>query len=105
MGKTFRKACAKLHLWLGLLSGIVVFIVCITGCLYAFKDEITDAMQPWRFVDPQEKEFLLPSRILAIADSVMEGASATAIRRRIRCGMGGLLSSGDGYEHGFYRSI
>ena len=54
MGKTFRKACAKLHLWLGLLSGIVVFIVCITGCLYAFKDEITDAMQPWRFVDPQE---------------------------------------------------
>ncbi|MCM0207760.1 PepSY domain-containing protein [Bacteroides fragilis] len=79
MGKTFRKACAKLHLWLGLLSGIVVFIVCITGCLYAFKDEITDAMQPWRFVDPQEKEFLLPSRILAIADSVMEGASATAI--------------------------
>ena len=79
MNKTFRKACAKLHLWLGLLSGIVVFIVCITGCMYAFKDEITDATQPWRFVAPLEKEFLPPSRLLAIADSVMGGASATAI--------------------------
>ena len=79
MTKTFRKACAKLHLWLGLLSGIVVFIVCITGCMYAFKDEITDATQPWRFVAPLEKEFLPPSRLLAIADSVMGGASATAI--------------------------
>lgn len=67
MNKTFRKACAKLHLWLGLLSGIVVFIVCITGCMYAFKDEITDATQPWRFVAPLEKEFLPPSRLLAIA--------------------------------------
>lgn len=79
MNKTFRKACAKFHLWLGLLSGIVVFIVCITGCMYAFKDEITDATQPWRFVAPLEKEFLPPSRLLAIADSVMGGASATAI--------------------------
>ena len=79
MNKTFRKACAKLHLWRGLLSGIVVFIVCITGCMYAFKDEITDATQPWRFVAPLEKEFLPPSRLLAIADSVMGGASATAI--------------------------
>lgn len=79
MNKTFRKACAKLHLWLGLLSGIVVFMVCITGCMYAFKDEITDATQPWRFVAPLEKEFLPPSRLLAIADSVMGGASATAI--------------------------
>lgn len=79
MNKTFRKACAKLHLWFGLLSGIVVFIVCITGCMYAFKDEITDATQPWRFVAPLEKEFLPPSRLLAIADSVMGGASATAI--------------------------
>ena len=79
MNKTFRKACAKLHLWRGLFSGIVVFIVCITGCMYAFKDEITDATQPWRFVAPLEKEFLPPSRLLAIADSVMGGASATAI--------------------------
>lgn len=30
----------KIHLWLGLSSGLVVFILGITGCLYAFIDEI-----------------------------------------------------------------
>lgn len=30
------------HLWMGLLSCIVVFIMCVTGCLYAFKNQITD---------------------------------------------------------------
>lgn len=29
-----------LHLWLGLLSAIVVFVVCFTGCLYAFKGQV-----------------------------------------------------------------
>ncbi|AZB01163.1 PepSY domain-containing protein [Chryseobacterium joostei] len=31
-----------IHLWLGLLSSIIVFVVCLTGCLYAFKNQITD---------------------------------------------------------------
>lgn len=30
------------HFWLGLLSSIIVFIVCFTGCLYAFKNQITE---------------------------------------------------------------
>jgi uncharacterized iron-regulated membrane protein len=35
-----RKAFRYLHLWLGLASGLVVFIVAITGCIYAFEKEI-----------------------------------------------------------------
>lgn len=31
-----------IHLWLGLLSCIIVFIVCLSGCLYAFKNQIID---------------------------------------------------------------
>ncbi|WP_164465160.1 PepSY-associated TM helix domain-containing protein [Chryseobacterium lactis] len=31
-----------MHLWLGLLSCLIVFIMCLTGCLYAFKNQITD---------------------------------------------------------------
>lgn len=31
-----------IHLWLGLLSCIIVFVVCLTGCLYAFKNQIID---------------------------------------------------------------
>lgn len=70
MNKTVRKISLKLHLWLGLASGVVVFIVCITGCLYVFRDEINEATQPWRFVTPQQLEVLPPSRVTAIADSL-----------------------------------
>lgn len=37
-----KKTIRKLHLWLGLASGLVVFIVAITGCLYVFEEEITN---------------------------------------------------------------
>ena len=30
------------HLWLGLLSSSIVFVMCLTGCLYAFKNQISD---------------------------------------------------------------
>ena len=38
----FKYATGLIHLWLGLLSSIVICIICLTGCLYAFKNQITD---------------------------------------------------------------
>ena len=35
-------AIALLHLWLGLLSSLVIFTVCLTGSIYAFKNQIND---------------------------------------------------------------
>lgn len=35
-----KKAIKKIHLWLGLTSGLVVFILGITGCIYVFEDEL-----------------------------------------------------------------
>ncbi|RFS26960.1 PepSY domain-containing protein [Chitinophaga silvatica] len=35
-----KKSILQLHRWLGLLSGLVVFVIAITGCLYAFIDEL-----------------------------------------------------------------
>ena len=32
-----RKIAYKLHLWVGLVTGLIVFIVCLTGCVWAFK--------------------------------------------------------------------
>ncbi|MCT2408426.1 PepSY domain-containing protein [Chryseobacterium antibioticum] len=40
-----RKWSAKLHLWLGLSVGIIVFIVSLTGTLYVFKDEIQNSLR------------------------------------------------------------
>lgn len=39
----FKYTMGLLHLWLGLLSSVVIFVCCLTGSLYAFKNQITDA--------------------------------------------------------------
>ncbi|MEZ0483133.1 PepSY-associated TM helix domain-containing protein [Fibrella aquatica] len=64
---TGKKLIGKIHLWLGLSSGIVVFIVSITGCLYAFQQEIQDVTQPFRFVKQEQREILPPSVFEAVA--------------------------------------
>lgn len=38
-----KKWMGKLHLWLGLGVGFLIFIISITGALYVFKDEIENA--------------------------------------------------------------
>ncbi len=40
-----KKTIRKLHLWLGLASGIIIFIVAVTGCIYVFEEEITSYTQ------------------------------------------------------------
>ena len=57
-----------LHLWLGLLSGLIVIIVCLTGSLYAFKDELTAAREPWRDVTDTGAALLRPSTLCAVAN-------------------------------------
>ncbi|MAX82195.1 MAG: hypothetical protein CL843_18710 [Crocinitomicaceae bacterium] len=34
-----------MHLWLGLFSGVIVFIIAVTGCIYVFQQEITGALR------------------------------------------------------------
>lgn len=70
---TLKKAIGKIHLWLGLTSGLVVFIIAVTGCIYAFQEEIQDLTQPYRFVEAQEKPMLPPSRLRAITDAGVPG--------------------------------
>lgn len=56
-----------MHLWLGFTSGLLVFIIAITGCIYAFQMEIQDLLQPYRFVPQQERALLPPSVLKDIA--------------------------------------
>ncbi len=64
---SFKKSVRIVHLWLGMASGIVVFIMAITGCLYAFQMEIQDLTQEYRHVEAQNTEFLPPSILEKIA--------------------------------------
>ena len=62
-----KRAIYDIHLLLGLISGIIVFIVSITGCFYAFKAEIESLTQPYRHVAKQEQSFQDPSRLISVA--------------------------------------
>lgn len=37
---TFKKIILKIHLWLGLGSGLIIVILGITGCIYVFDEEL-----------------------------------------------------------------
>ena len=73
---TIKKAIGKLHLWLGLGSGLVVFIVSLTGAIFVFQDEIRDVTEPWRKVEAQATAPLLPSRLQAAALAKHPGVAA-----------------------------
>lgn len=60
---TFKKAVFQIHKWLGIASGLVVFIVAFTGSIFCFHDEIKDVVYSWRHVEPQDKAYVLPSEL------------------------------------------
>jgi uncharacterized iron-regulated membrane protein len=70
---TFKKINNWLHLWLGLISGIIVLIVCITGCIWVFNEEITGLLEPETRVERQEKQVIMPSKLMQIAATEYPG--------------------------------
>lgn len=63
----FIKINKWLHLWLGLVSGIIVLIVCLTGCIWAFNEEITGLLEPETKIEKQNKPIIQPSQLGGIA--------------------------------------
>ncbi|TKT90320.1 PepSY-associated TM helix domain-containing protein [Dyadobacter frigoris] len=64
---TFKKVNNWLHLWLGLISGIIVFIVCITGCIWVFNEEIEGLLEPETKIERKDKAVIMPSQLMKIA--------------------------------------
>ncbi len=71
MSGSLKKIIGKIHLWLGLATGLVVFVVAITGCIYCFEQEITSLYDDYKYVEPQEASFIPPSQAQAIAKDIM----------------------------------
>lgn len=70
----FRKPIKSIHRWLGFTSGIIVFIVSITGCIFCFHDEIKDVTRSWRKVEYQNKAYIAPTLLLEKAkEKIPEG--------------------------------
>ncbi|WP_025761399.1 PepSY-associated TM helix domain-containing protein [Dyadobacter tibetensis] len=82
---TFRKINNWIHLWLGLVSGLIVFIVCVTACLWVFQEEVTDLVKPELRIAPKDQAILLPSELLTIAEKKYPDLKVSyAIYRRER---------------------
>jgi uncharacterized iron-regulated membrane protein len=75
----FKYWIGQVHLWLGLISGIFVCFLGITGCILAFEREIEDVTQPYRFTQVQKSALLTPSRLKQIADQQVPGKHAHSI--------------------------
>ncbi|MGD1839530.1 MAG: PepSY-associated TM helix domain-containing protein [Thermonemataceae bacterium] len=71
MAKINRKFILKVHEVLGITTGMVVFIVAVTGCLWVFKEEIESTYTQYKTVVPQDKPFLLPSEVKRIAENTL----------------------------------
>ena len=71
----FYRISAWLHLWLGIASGIVVVIVCVTGCIYVFNEEITGWTEPESNIAVKAQPLIAPSKIMEIATKEYPGKS------------------------------
>ena len=75
----FKKIVLILHLWLGLVTGLVVFIIAITGAIYCFAPELQNMTQSYHSVQPRQQAYLPPSRLKAIAEKQLPGKPAKSI--------------------------
>lgn len=61
---TFKKWTGKIHLWLGLSSGLIVLLLSVTGCLFVFSQEITSIVRANEMHVPQVKAQSIPLSLL-----------------------------------------
>jgi uncharacterized iron-regulated membrane protein len=76
---TIKKITGNVHLVLGLSSGIIVFIIAITGCIYSFQEEIQDMTQLYRYTPSSKHAVLPPSRLVSIAGNALPGKHIHAV--------------------------
>ncbi len=80
-GYTLRKFFNDIHLWLGLTSGLVLFVVCLTGTIYTFHKEIEELVEPQKFsVEvPANATRISTGALVAMVEKELNGA-VTAIQ-------------------------
>jgi uncharacterized iron-regulated membrane protein len=76
-----KKIINKIHLILGLSSGLVVFVVSLTGCMYVFEEEIRDLTQAkYLYVVPENKERINVHQAIDIVEKDFPQEEITQVR-------------------------
>ncbi len=77
---TVKKIIGKIHLWLGLSSGLLVLFLGITGCILAFEVEIRKATESFRNIKVEEgKAYFPPSQLRTIAEKHLVAKKAWGV--------------------------
>lgn len=79
MKSTYRKPILQIHKILGLITGIIVLIEALTGCLWVFKDEIESLYEPQFSIEDSEKSFIELSEAREVGQSVFPNQSIHGI--------------------------
>jgi len=77
--KTFKYWVGRIHLWLGLISGLFVCFLGITGCILAFEREIENVTQTYRNLEVKNEPVLPPTQLKQIADKALPNKHAHSI--------------------------
>ena len=76
-----RKFLNDVHLWIGLASGLIVFVVCLSGTIYVFNDEIREAATPELFkVQPSADGAKIPVAQLIAAVEQNSGGKVVSVK-------------------------
>lgn len=65
-----KKIIKKVHVWLGFISGIFIFLIAFSGCIYIFNDEIIEfANQDAIYISEKEQDKISIENLLSIVES------------------------------------
>ncbi|WKN43000.1 PepSY-associated TM helix domain-containing protein [Tunicatimonas pelagia] len=68
-----KKVVLQIHGWLGLVTGLVVFIVSITGCAWVFKEEIEGFLSAEMPIPVQDQPNVTPTEAKILAEAELPG--------------------------------
>jgi uncharacterized iron-regulated membrane protein len=81
MRKKIKDIIRQIHLWLGLGTGLIVFVVSITGCMHVFEEEIREATQKDRLYVPlQQKPFIGLDKVIANFEKIAGKEKISVLR-------------------------
>lgn len=73
MDMKFKKIIGFIHLWLGLVSGLLVLFLGLTGCMLVFQREIETVTNPFQYIKERSGTDMLPSALKTIAEKQLPG--------------------------------
>ncbi len=77
---SWRKLFNDIHLWLGIGSGLILFLVCLSGTLYTFRAEVEALLEPSKYyVDADEQTQRLPPETIIEKMRESTGGKVTSI--------------------------